>query len=65
LLASAGDDRAVRVWDPETGRQAVQIPTGAVALAVAAFGAGSLFIGLGSGVLAVDLADPDIRNRRP
>jgi hypothetical protein len=64
LLAPAADDRTVRVWDPATGRQATQIPTGAVALAVVPFGTRSLFIGLDSGVLAVDLADPAARDRR-
>ena len=64
-LASAGNDRTVRVWDAATGTGAVQIPTGAVALAAAPFGSRSLLIGLESGVLAVDVADPAIRDRRP
>ena len=55
LLASAADDRTVRIWDPSMimAPQITLIPTPAPALAVAQFGAGSLFVGLETGVLAV------------
>jgi hypothetical protein len=65
LLASAGNDGTVRVWDPVVGVTAAQIPTGAAALAAAPFGTGSLFIGLDSGVLTVHLAEDIEQQFRP
>jgi hypothetical protein len=64
-LASASVDATVRVWDPVTGVSSAQIPTAAVALTLASFGTGSVFIGLDVGVLAVDLADQTVRQLRP
>jgi len=65
LLASAGNDRTVRVCDPATGAVTARIPSGATAWAVAPFGARSLFIGLDSGVLAVELADHNVWELHP
>ena len=60
LLASAGDDRTVRLWDPATGAAALLvIPTSAPALAVTQFASGALFIGLSVGVLAVQINAPE------
>jgi WD40 repeat protein len=56
LLATASSDCTVRVWDPETGMNLLVVPTRDEALSVA-YGAGSLFIGTVTGLLAVRL-DP-------
>ena len=45
LLASAGDDPTVRLWDPQTGTRTATVPTHYAALAVTGV-AGSLAIGL-------------------
>ena len=52
LLASAGDDGTVRVWDPRSGACTLTVPTRYPAVAVA-WVAGSLAIGLGSGILVI------------
>ena len=55
LLASAATDHTVRIWDPSMtmAQHITLIPTPAPALAVAQFGAGSLFVGVETGILAV------------
>jgi len=57
-LASAGDDRRVRLWDPQTGTRTATVPTHYAALAVTGV-AGSLAIGLDAGVLVISL-DPSL-----
>jgi WD40 repeat protein len=52
LLASADDDGAVRIWDPETGACPFTIPTHYPPHAVA-WVADSLAIGLGAGILVI------------
>jgi WD40 repeat protein len=59
LLASADDDRTVRVWDPAIGMTVAEIPTAVLALAVTSFATGALFVGLESGVLAVQVNGPN------
>jgi WD40 repeat protein len=54
LLASAGDDRRVRLWDSQTGTRAATLPAHYAALAVTGV-AGSLAIGLDAGVLVISL----------
>ena len=67
LLASATADRTVRIWDPgmAMAQHITLIPTPAPALAVVQFGAGSLFVGVETGVLAVRIHRPErARNLR-
>ena len=45
LLASGGDDRTVRIWDPQIGASLLTVPTHYAALAVVQVGE-SLTIGL-------------------
>ena len=52
LLASASDDRTVRMWDPHIGACLLVVPTHHAALAVAGV-AGSLAIGLDTGILVI------------
>ncbi|MEJ7716351.1 MAG: hypothetical protein WKF40_11985 [Thermoleophilaceae bacterium] len=61
LLASAAADRTVRIWDPSMtmAQHITLIPTPAPALAVAQFGAGSLFVGVATGVIAVRIHRPE------
>lgn len=58
LPASAGDDRRVRLWDPQTGTRTATVPTHYAALAVTGV-ADSLAIGLDAGVLVISL-DPSL-----
>ena len=53
LLASAGDDGTVRIWDPETGTCLLTVPTHYPAQATA-WVAESLAIGLGAGILVIE-----------
>jgi hypothetical protein len=64
LLASAASDRTVRIWDPVLGVTVAQIPTSAAARAITAFGAGALFVGLESGVLAIHVGSQHRGYRR-
>jgi WD40 repeat protein len=57
LLASASADRTVRVWDPATGHPRQFIPVHHEAYALATLDAGTLAIGLSSGLLMLDLRD--------
>ena len=59
-LLAAADDRTVRIWDPSMtmAPHITLIPTPAPALAVAQFGAGALFVGVETGVLAVQIHAP-------
>ena len=61
LLASAAADHTVRIWDPSMtmAQHITLIPTPAPALAVAQFGAGSLFVGVATGVIAVRIHRPE------
>jgi WD40 repeat protein len=52
LLATADDDGAVRIWDPETGACPLTIPTHYPPHAVT-WVADSLAIGLGGGILVI------------
>jgi WD40 repeat protein len=52
LLASGGNDGAVRIWDPETGACPLTIPTHYPPHAVT-WVADSLAIGLGAGILVI------------
>ena len=63
LLASAGDDPTVRLWDPQTGTRTATVPTHYAALAVTGV-AGSLAIGLDAGVLVISL-DPSLTPALP
>jgi hypothetical protein len=54
LLASASNDRTVRIWDPETITCALIIPTHYIALALQQV-ADSLAIGLKSGILMIKI----------
>jgi WD40 repeat protein len=54
LLASASDDRTVRVWDPATGTQHGNIPVYAEAATVSAID-GRVVVGLSTGLLAIEL----------
>jgi WD40 repeat protein len=63
LLASAGDDRRVRLWDPQTGTRTATVPTHYAALAVTGV-ADSLAIGLDAGVLVISL-DPSLHASTP
>ena len=63
LLASAADDRTMQIWDPATGATMAEIPTSAVALAITSFDAAALFVGLESGVLAVQASGRRRRDR--
>jgi hypothetical protein len=54
LLASASDDRTVRIWDPQTGACLLTVPTYHKALATAQV-AKSLAIGLTAGILVIRL----------
>ena len=58
LLASAGDDPTVRLWDPQTGTRTATVPTHYAALAVTGV-PDSLAIGLDAGVLVISL-DPSL-----
>jgi hypothetical protein len=58
LLASAGDDRRVRLRDPQTGTRTSAVPAHYAALAVTRV-AGSLAISLDAGVLVISL-DPSL-----
>jgi WD40 repeat protein len=52
LLASGGDDRTVRIWDPHTAASLLTVPTHYAALAVVQVGE-SLTIGLSAGILVI------------
>ena len=54
LLASAGRDARVRLWDPATGHQRAVIPVHAPATACLEVD-GTLIVGLDTGVLAIRL----------
>lgn len=55
LLASAGYDRTVRLWEPTSRRQLLTIPLRDVPLALASDSPRMLFIGLDVGVLRIRL----------
>ncbi len=55
LLASAGADGTVRIWDPVTAECVMTIPVHHEAMA-AAHMAGMLAIGLNAGALVIDLS---------
>jgi WD40 repeat protein len=57
LLASAGDDQTVRIWDPATGGCLLTIPVHHVAVTAAQV-AGQLVIGLDAGLLVIKLSSP-------
>jgi hypothetical protein len=57
-LTSAGDDRRVRLWDPQDRTRTATVPTHYAALAVTDV-ADSLAIGLDAGVLVISL-DPSL-----
>ena len=63
LLASAGDDRRVRLWDPQTGTRTATVPIHFAALAMTGV-ADSLAIGLDAGVLIISL-DPSLTPALP
>jgi WD40 repeat protein len=54
LLASSGDDRTVRIWDPLTSRCAIVVPVHRVARAMASVN-GSVAVGLDAGILVMKL----------
>ncbi len=54
LLASAGQDGTVRLWDPATAACTLTIPTHHAATAITWVG-GRLAIGLSAGILVIDL----------
>jgi len=54
LLATASHDRTVRLWDPHTGICLATVPTHHEALGLTDL-AGSLAIGLDSGILVIRL----------
>ena len=53
LLASASDDRTVRIWDPATGRLVDVIPVHYAALGLASFNHSSIAVGHSAGLLAL------------
>ena len=55
LLASAGEDRTVQIWDPATTGFLLTIPVHHEALAAARV-SGSLAIGLSAGILVIELS---------
>ena len=57
MLASAGDDGTVRIWDPGTGADPLTVPTSYPGEAIA-WVAGSLAIGLGAGILVIKRRAP-------
>jgi WD40 repeat protein len=61
LLASASDDRTVRIWDPATGQALHVIPTHYAAYGLAGFTDGHLIVALSAGLLALDLTSGERR----
>lgn len=55
LLASAGNDATVRIWDPATGLLVIAIPVPAIGLSVSLAGDSQLLIGTGNGLLAIQV----------
>jgi hypothetical protein len=56
LLASAGADRTVRVWDPEAGLPLVKIPVYAAAASLTSID-NTIVIGMATGLLALRISD--------
>ncbi len=57
LLASAGDKRTVRIWDPDIAQCLTAIPVHHLALAIAHV-KDAIVVGLSAGLLAIELTGP-------
>lgn len=55
LLASASDDRTVRLWDPATGQTVLAIPVHHEALGLASFAEGRRVVGPSTGLLVAHI----------